>query len=186
VCVGGGVGGVDAWGMHLVSPTCRSPDVDALVLPFLFPNYISTRQRTLQIHRPPARLPPRPPSTPAVAGALGRDVLFERVAPATYALQAIRSYHRKLKLEGGGKEEGAKEEGAPKEGGGTDQGAGNKGEGVGGGGAAGGKGGVSSGTIEVVKSEGGEGVHYHHNHEEEEEEEDEEEEVRKGREGVCA
>ncbi|GAB4814610.1 hypothetical protein N2152v2_001656 [Parachlorella kessleri] len=37
----------------------------------------------------------------SVAGALGRDLLFTRVAPATYALQAIISYQRKLSQQQG-------------------------------------------------------------------------------------
>jgi hypothetical protein len=41
----------------------------------------------------------------SVSGSLARDVLFERVAPATFALQSLRAHHRKLALqsaEGGG------------------------------------------------------------------------------------
>lgn len=30
---------------------------------------------------------------------MGRDVIFERIAPATYALQSIRSHYKELKIE---------------------------------------------------------------------------------------
>jgi hypothetical protein len=36
----------------------------------------------------------------SVSGSLARDVLFERVAPATFALQSLRAHHRKLLLQG--------------------------------------------------------------------------------------
>lgn len=42
----------------------------------------------------------------SVAGALARDVLFERVAPATFALQSIRAHYRRLNMKGGKKSDG--------------------------------------------------------------------------------
>lgn len=41
----------------------------------------------------------------AVAGAMGRDVLFERIAPATYALQSLRVRYKELNVEREGGED---------------------------------------------------------------------------------
>jgi hypothetical protein len=113
----------------------------------------------------------------SVAGALGRDVLFERIAPATYALQSARAKYARLGIPGppaggggavaGGGEspgEGVKKEGTP----------GVKKEGTPG---------PAAGAGSAAKREGGQG-------EEEEEEEydteaEEEEEVR-ARTGAAA
>lgn len=46
----------------------------------------------------------------AVAGAMGRDVLFERIAPATFALQSHRVHHKELKLLGADDVTGKEEE----------------------------------------------------------------------------